>query len=83
MDGGDHSGGDQAAARSQAGASGIRIRFGTDYITNLGDEADLVVAFNEQVLYGRIAAKAFKPGTIILLENKWRDDPMPEIREQY
>ena len=70
-------------SRSQAGASGIRIRFGTDYITNQGDEADLVVAFNEQVLYGRIASKAFKPGTIILLENKWRDDPMPEIREQY
>jgi 2-oxoglutarate ferredoxin oxidoreductase subunit alpha len=70
-------------SRSQAGASGNRIRFGTDYITNQGDQADLVVGFNEQVLYGRIANRAFKPGTIILLENKWRTDPMPEIREQY
>jgi 2-oxoglutarate ferredoxin oxidoreductase subunit alpha len=70
-------------SRSQAGASGNRIRFGTDYITNQGDQADLVVGFNEQVLYGRIANRAFKPGTIILLESKWRDDPMAEIREQY
>jgi 2-oxoglutarate ferredoxin oxidoreductase subunit alpha len=70
-------------SRSRAGASGNRIRFGTHYITNQGDAADLVVAFNEQVLYGRIANKAYKPGTIILLESKWRDDPVPEIREQY
>ncbi len=70
-------------SRSPAGASGNRIRLGTDSITNQGDEADLVVAFNEQVLYGRIVSKAFKRGTIILLESKWRDDPVPEIREQY
>ncbi len=67
-------------SRSTAGASGIRIRFGTNDITNQG--ADFVVAFNEQVLYGRIANKAYKSRTIILLENKWRDDPMPEIRQQ-
>ena len=29
-------------SRSPAGASGNRIRFGTDYITNMGDHADLV-----------------------------------------
>jgi 2-oxoglutarate ferredoxin oxidoreductase subunit alpha len=49
----------------------------------MGDEAALVVAFNEQVLYGRIEQKAYKPGTIVLLENKWADDTVPEIREQY
>ena len=37
-------------ARSVAGASGNRIRLGSGYITNGGDETDLVVAFNEQVL---------------------------------
>jgi 2-oxoglutarate ferredoxin oxidoreductase subunit alpha len=42
-----------------------------------------VVAFNEQVLYGRIDSHAYKPGTIILLENKWQSDPLPMIREQY
>ena len=52
-------------------------------ITNVGDEADLVVAFNEQVLYGRIEQGAYKAGTVVLLENKWRDDTQEEIREQY
>ena len=36
--------------RSKQGASGNRIRFGTDPVTNLGEAADVVVAFNEQVL---------------------------------
>jgi len=70
-------------ARSRAGASGIRVRFGSREITNRGDHADLVVAFNEQVLYGRIANGAFRPGTIVLLENKWADDPQEEVRAQY
>jgi 2-oxoglutarate ferredoxin oxidoreductase subunit alpha len=70
-------------ARSRAGASGIRIRLGSRYVTNMGDEADLVVAFNEQVLFGRIDQEAYKPGTVVLLENKWKDDPLEEIRTQY
>ncbi|MBF0287664.1 MAG: 2-oxoacid:acceptor oxidoreductase subunit alpha [SAR324 cluster bacterium] len=73
----------QPPARSRAGASGNRIRIGSHTITNMGDEADLVVAFNEQVLYSRIDQKAFKKGTIILLENKWIESNIPEIRQQY
>ncbi|MES9959741.1 MAG: 2-oxoacid:acceptor oxidoreductase subunit alpha [Sedimenticola sp.] len=73
----------QPPARSPAGASGIRIRVADKYVTNMGDEADLVVAFNEQVLYSRIANGAYKDGTIVLLENKWAEDPQEEIREQY
>ena len=41
-------------ARSVAGASGNRIRIGAGCITNGGDATDLVVAFNEQVLLGRV-----------------------------
>lgn len=70
-------------ARSPAGASGIRIRLGSTYVTNMGDDADLVVAFNEQVLYSRIVAGAYKKGTVLLLENKWRTSPVPEIVEKY
>lgn len=70
-------------ARSRAGASGIRIRIGSEGVTNMGNEADLVVAFNEQVLYGRIEQGAYRPGTIVLLENKWADDPDPSIRKSY
>ena len=73
----------QPPARSPAGASGIRIRLASKYVTNMGDEADLVVAFNEQVLYSRIANGAYKEGTVVLLESKWRDDPVEEIRAQY
>jgi 2-oxoglutarate ferredoxin oxidoreductase subunit alpha len=70
-------------ARSPAGASGIRIRLGSRHVTNMGDEADLVVAFNEQVLYSRIANRAYKPGTLVLLDNKWAEDPVAEIVAQY
>ncbi len=70
-------------ARSRAGASGIRVRFGSHEITNCGESADLVVAFNEQVLYGRIANAAYRPGTVVLLESKWAEDSQEEIRRQY
>lgn len=70
-------------ARSRAGASGIRVRFADREVTNRGERADLVVAFNEQVLYGRIESRAYGPGTIVLLENKWADDPQEEIRALY
>nr|VFK50704.1 MAG: 2-oxoglutarate ferredoxin oxidoreductase subunit alpha [Candidatus Kentron sp. TUN] len=70
-------------ARSPQGASGIRIRLGSRYITNMGDQANLVVAFNDQVLRGRIDSGAYEPGTIVLLDSKWRTDPSAEIVEQY
>ncbi len=70
-------------ARSVAGASGNRIRLGSQRITNGGDNTDLVVAFNEQVLLGRVRAGELKPGCIILLESMWRDDKDPKIRAAY
>jgi 2-oxoglutarate ferredoxin oxidoreductase subunit alpha len=73
----------QPPARERQGASGIRVRMGSKYMTNMGDEADVVVAFNEQVLYSRISNKAYRKGTVVLLENMWAEDPDPKIREQY
>ena len=70
-------------ARSVAGASGNRIRLGSRRVTNGGDETDFVVAFNEQVLLGRVRAGELKPGCIILLESMWRDDADPKIAESY
>ena len=70
-------------ARSRAGASGIRVRFADTPVTNMGDEADLVIAFNEQVLYGRLEQRVFRPGTIVLLDCKWADDPVAAVREEY
>src|SRR5689334_23586990 len=51
--------------RSRAGASGNRIRIGSTPVTNAGDSADIVIAFNDQVLYSRIDAGALRPGTIV------------------
>ncbi len=73
----------QPPARERQGASGIRVRMGSSYVTNMGNEADLVVAFNEQVLYSRISNGAYRKGTVVLLENMWAEDPDETIREQY
>jgi 2-oxoglutarate ferredoxin oxidoreductase subunit alpha len=69
--------------RSRAGASGIRIRFGTEPVTNMGDQADLVVAFNEQVLYSRIDQDALRAGTVLLIDDKWASHADPEVQEAY
>ncbi len=73
----------QPPARSVAGASGNRIRLGSHDITNGGDECDLVVAFNEQVLLGRVRAGELKAGCTILLESMWREDRDPQIQRAY
>ena len=67
-------------ARSVAGASGNRIRLGSRRVTNGGDQTDLVVAFNEQVLLGRVRAGELKPDCTILLESLWREHPDAAIR---
>ena len=73
----------QPPARSRAGASGIRVRMGSKKVTNMGDHAQLVVALNEQVLFGRIEQRAYKPGTKLLIENKWATHPDEKIRAEY
>lgn len=73
----------QPPARTPAGGSGNRIRVGSKIMTNMGNEADLVVAFNEQVLYSRIANGAYKKNTVVLLENKWANDAQEKIRDEY
>lgn len=73
----------QPPPRTPAGGSGNRVRFGTDEITNWGDAANLVVAFNEQVLLGRIELGALADDATILLDNYWATHPDPDIREQW
>jgi 2-oxoglutarate ferredoxin oxidoreductase subunit alpha len=73
----------QPPPRNPAGASGIRVRLGSRPVTNMGDEVDLIVAFNEQALLGRLDLTRFRPGATILLENKWRGHADPEIAAAY
>jgi 2-oxoglutarate ferredoxin oxidoreductase subunit alpha len=70
----------QPPARTPASASGNRIRIGSAPVTNWGDAANLVVAFNEQVLLARHRLGALAQDAIILLENVWATHADPEIR---
>lgn len=70
-------------SRSVAGASGNRIRIGESHVTNGGNETDLAVAFNEQVLLGRVRARELKPGCRIILESMWADHKDPAISGAY
>jgi 2-oxoglutarate/2-oxoacid ferredoxin oxidoreductase subunit alpha len=73
----------QPPARDPAGASGNRIRIGTGPVTNWGDDTDLVVAFNEQVLLHRHRLGALAPDATVLLENRWAGHDDPAIREAW
>lgn len=73
----------QPPARSIEGASGNRIRISSEPVACGGDETDLVVAFNEQVLIGRLRTGELKTDCTIILEDKWRFDRDPEIVASY
>ena len=73
----------QPPARSIEGASGNRIRIAAGPVSNGGDQTDLAIAFNEQVLLGRVRANELKPGCIVLLECEWRNSPDPGIAAAY
>ncbi len=73
----------QPPHRSVAGASGNRVRMAAHKVTNVGDRADLVIAFNEQVLLSRLRANEIKPGAIILIEDMWKTNKDPAIAENY
>ena len=49
----------------------------------MGDEADLVVALNDQVPYARIKQKAYRKGTTLIIESKWANHNSEFIRNQY
>jgi 2-oxoglutarate/2-oxoacid ferredoxin oxidoreductase subunit alpha len=61
----------QPPARTPEGASGVRIRLGSGPVTNGGDHAELVIAFNEQVLLARHRQRALADDAIILIDDQW------------
>jgi len=73
----------QPPARDIDGASGNRIRIGSGRITNWGDQANTVVAFNEQALLGRHRVDALADDAVIFMENMWAEHPDADVREQW
>jgi len=73
----------QPPPRTPASASGVRIRIGEGPVTNWGDAAQLVVAFNEQVLLARHRLNALAPDAIILIEDFWATHDDPSIVEAW
>jgi 2-oxoglutarate ferredoxin oxidoreductase subunit alpha len=69
----------QPPPRSPGSASGVRIRIGSGPVTNWGDEAHLVAAFNEQVLLARHRLGALSPDATIFLENCWATHADPAV----
>jgi 2-oxoglutarate ferredoxin oxidoreductase subunit alpha len=73
----------QPPARTPPSASGNRVRLGAGPVTNWGDDANLVVAFNEQVLLHRHRLGAIAGDAIILIESMWATHDDPEIRRAW
>jgi 2-oxoglutarate ferredoxin oxidoreductase subunit alpha len=73
----------QPPPRTPPSASGNRVRIGTEPITNWGDYADVVVAFNEQVLLHRHRLNALSEEAIILIESMWETHDDPDIRKAW
>jgi 2-oxoglutarate ferredoxin oxidoreductase subunit alpha len=70
----------QPPPRTPEGASGNRIRIGAGPVTNWGDETNLVVAFNEQVLLSRHRLGALADDAIVLLEDLWATHDNADIQ---
>ena len=63
--------------------SGNIIRFGTDKVTNWGDQSKLAIAFNDQVCLSRHRLASFDDDCIVLLDSIWENHEDPAIRKMY
>ncbi len=70
-------------SRHVTSTSGNIIRFGTEKVSNWGDQSKLVIAFNEQVLLSRHRLDSMKDDCIILMESMWEDHEEELVREEY
>ena len=73
----------QPPPRIPEGASGNRVRIGAAPVTNWGDQTNLVVAFNEQVLLARHRLGALAPDAVILLEDMWATHPDEDVQRAW
>ncbi len=73
----------QPPPRTPDGASGVRIRIGTQKITNWGNRTKLAIAFNDQVLLSRHRLNALADDAIILLDQAPENHDNPQVRQEW
>ncbi len=74
----------QPPPHTTGSASGIRIRISDKPpVTNSGDFANLVFAFNEMSLLSRIQARSIADDAIIFIDNLWAQHENEEYRNSY
>jgi len=73
----------QPPPHTTGATSGNRIRLADHAVTNAGDLAHLVLAFNEMSLLSRIEADALAEDVIVVIDNKWANDPELSIQKSY
>ncbi len=73
----------QPPAHGVRSSSGIRIRFGSDFVSNGGDLTNLALVFNEMSLLSRLQIGSLADDVIVIIDDIWSKDPSREIREHY
>src|SRR3990172_8874006 len=73
----------QPPPHTTGATSGNRIRLPESAVTNGGDLAAVVLAFNEMALLSRIEAGAVGDDALVLIDDKWSRDPDPAIQQSY
>lgn len=73
----------QPPPHSIGSASGNRIRLAESFVTNGGNESQVVFAFNEQALLSRIRAATLADDVLVLIDNIWADSHSQQIRNDY
>jgi 2-oxoglutarate ferredoxin oxidoreductase subunit alpha len=64
-------------------ASGNRIRLADHTVTNAGDHANVVVAFNEMALLSRMEARAIADDVVVLIDNLWATHEEAAYQQSY
>jgi 2-oxoglutarate/2-oxoacid ferredoxin oxidoreductase subunit alpha len=64
-------------------ASGNRIRLGTNPITNAGNKANVVLAFNEMSLLSRVKVDIIERDAVIIIDSIWATHELTDIRDGY
>lgn len=73
----------QPPAHSLRSSSGIRIRFGSGFMSNGGDLTNLALVFNEISLLSRVQVGSLADDVTVIIDDIWSRDPSKEIREHY